>query len=286
MTTTKSFIQKHAVLAYFLLTFAITWGGIILVIGLGGILGTEPVPDEQLPALYLAVLLGPSMAGLIMTGLADGKAGYRALFARLGNWRVAGRWYAAALLTAPVLITTILLILSKTSPAFIPELAAADDKATLLITGIVMGLVVGFLEELGWTGFALPRMRQKRGILASGIILGLLWGLWHFPLFSGSAELSGSIPPAVYLVVLLFSFLPAYRVLMVWIYDRTGSLFVTALMHAPLSASQMIVIPAALSGAQFVTYDLVFTAALWILVGIVTAASIRKQPLEDAEAVR
>jgi membrane protease YdiL (CAAX protease family) len=156
---------------------------------------------------------------------------------------------------------------------FLPAIVTADNKASLLLTGIVMGLVVGFFEELGWTGFAVPRLRPRYGVLATGLIVGFLWGAWHFPLFSGSGSSSGALPPALYLAVLLFSFLPPYRVLMVWVYDRTRSLLVVMLMHAPLAASQLILIPLAISGVHVVTYDLVFAAALWVFVVAVAVAN-------------
>jgi membrane protease YdiL (CAAX protease family) len=275
MTTIKAFIKKHPVLTYFALTFAISWGGILMVIGPGGILGTKEVSEGLMPFVYLATLLGPSLAGILLTGLVDGRAGFRELLSRLLRWRVGARWYAVALLTAPLLITATLFVLSLTSPVFLPQILTTDDKVSLLLTGIVMGLVVGFFEELGWTGFAVPRLRLRYGGLTTGLIVGLLWGAWHFPLFSGSVSSSGALPPALYLSVLLFSFLPAYRVLMVWVYDRTGSLLVVMLMHAPLAASQLILIPLAITGVQVVTYDLVFAAALWVFVAAVAVAQRR-----------
>jgi membrane protease YdiL (CAAX protease family) len=273
VTTVTAFIKRYPILTYFTLTFAISWGGILIVIGPGGILGTKEVSEGLMPFVYLATLLGPSLAGILLTGLVDGRAGFRELLSRLLRWRVGARWYAVALLTAPLLITATLFVLSLTSPVFLPVIVTTDDKVSLLLAGIVMGLVVGFFEELGWTGFAVPRLRLRYGGLATGLIVGLLWGAWHFPLFSGSVSSSGALPPALYLSVLLFSFLPAYRVLMVWVYDRTGSLLVAMLMHAPLSASQLILIPLAISGVQFVTYDLVFTAALWVFVAAVAVAN-------------
>jgi len=110
--------------------------------------------------------------------------------------------------------------------------------------------------------------------------VGFLWGLWHFPLFSASRSSSGSVSPTLYLCVLLFSFLPAYRVLMVWVYDRTGSLLVAMLMHGPLAANQLILMPLALSGMPLVTYDIVFAAALWIVVAAVAVAN-RGQPRDN-----
>jgi membrane protease YdiL (CAAX protease family) len=179
---------------------------------------------------------------------------------------------------------TILYLLTRTSPAYLPAIIAADDKISLLITGSVMGLAVGFFEELGWTGFVVPRLRQRYGLLATGLLVGLLWGAWHYPPFSPSGADAGSISPSVYLAVLLFSFLPAYRVLMVWVYDRTQSLLVTILMHAPLSACQLILIPPALAGEKLVAYDLIFGAVLWLFVAIVLAANARVHIAPQAEA--
>jgi CAAX protease family protein len=273
MMTIKAFIKSRPVLTYFALTFAISWGGILMVIGPGGIMSTREVSEGLMPFVYLATLLGPSVAGILLTSLVDGRAGFRELLSRLLRWRVGGRWYAVALLTAPLLITATLFVLALTSLEFLPVIVTTDDKVSLLLTGIVMGLVVGFFEELGWTGFAVPRLRQRYGVFTTGLIVGLLWGAWHLPLFSGSVSSSGALPPALYLFVLLFSFLPAYRVLMVWVYDRTGSLLVATLMHAPLAASQLILIPSAISGVQVVTYDLIVAAALWVFVAAVAVAN-------------
>ncbi|HEY9122203.1 MAG TPA: CPBP family intramembrane glutamic endopeptidase [Brevefilum sp.] len=276
MDQEKSFFKNNAVLVYFALTLLITWGGIFLAVGMDGILGTVDIPDAQMPLLYSVTLLGPSIAGLVAIALFDGKKGFRSLFSRLGKWRVALGWYAIALLTAPILITLILLIASLFSPAYLPTPFTEGNDFGLLLTGIFMGLAVGFFEELGWTGFAVPRLRQKYSVLTTGILLGLFWGLWHLPLFVASANSSGAVPPVLYLLILLFSFLPAYRALMVWVYDQTGSLLIMVLMHAPLSASQLLLIPPDLSGIQLVLYDITFAAALWLIAAAVVIFSKRQ----------
>jgi len=156
----------------------------------------------------------------------------------------------------------VLFALSLTSPVFLPGIFTSDNKATLLLSGIAGGLTAGIFEELGWTGFAIPRLRQRHGVLGTGLIVGFLWGAWHFPLFSGSSVTSAAVPPALYLLVLLFSVLPSFRVLMVWVYERTGSLLVAMLMHVSLTASTLILMPLATSGVTAVTYDLVLAAVL------------------------
>ena len=112
-----------------------------------------------------AMLAGPSVAGILLTGLVSGKAGLRELLSRLLKWRVGARWYAVALLTAPLLVTAVLLALSLISPVFLPAIVTTDDKAALLLSGIAAGLAGGFFEELGWTGFAIPRLRRRYGVL-------------------------------------------------------------------------------------------------------------------------
>jgi hypothetical protein len=151
--------------------------------------------------------------------------------------------------------------------------------ATLLLTGIAVGLLVGFCEELGWTGFAIPRLRRRYGVLTTGLIVGLLWGAWHFLVFRERDSFSAAFGLALVLVR-LFSWLPAYRVLMVWVYDRTGSLPVAMLMHASLVAGQFILFPMALTGVNALTYILVWAAALWGVVAAIAVAN-RGQSLQQ-----
>ena len=98
MTTLKALVTKHAVAAYFALTYVISWGGFVLVVGPGGFPGTGSQFDTLLPLVASAMLA------------------------------VSARWYALALLPAPLLAATVLFALSLTSPIF-----AADNRAALLL---------------------------------------------------------------------------------------------------------------------------------------------------------
>lgn len=271
MSSIKAFVRRHSVPSYFGLAFAISWGGILLVLGPGGFTGTTQPTDVLLPLVYLAMCAGPSVAGILLTGLAEGRTGFRALVSRLLTWRVGGGWYAVALLTAPLVMMAVLLALSLTSPRFLPGILVSSDKATLLLSGLAGGLMAAFFEELGWTGFAVPGLRRRHGVLTTGLIVGLLWGAWHFPLFSGG-DLSGGLSPVIFLPVQLLSMLPPFRVLMVWVYDRTGSLLVAMIMHASLTTSTLTLQPLEVAGIRALTYDLVLAAALWVVVVAVAVA--------------
>lgn len=272
MTTIKAFIERHPVATYFALAFVISWGGILILVGPGGIPGTTEQTEILLPFVVLAMLVGPSVAGILLTGLVYGRVGLRELLSRLLGWRVDARWYAVALLTAPLLVTAVLLALSLTSPVFLPGVFTSDDKATLLLAGIAYGLAAGFFEELGWTGFAVPGLRLRYGVLATGLIVGILWGAWHFLVnVWGSGSSSGAFSLLLFLPQFLFyvGVLPAYRVLMVWVYHRTGSLLVAMLMHASLTASLPLILMPPATGVPLLTSYLVLAAALWVVVGAV-----------------
>jgi membrane protease YdiL (CAAX protease family) len=277
MSTFKAFIGRHSVLTYFILTFVISWGGILIVIGGPGAI---PTPGEQamklLPVAIVVMVLGPSVSGILLTGIVYGRMGLREFLSRLLRWRVHARWYVVALLTAPILIAVILFAFSLISPAYIPGIVSTNDRATLLISGIAAGLVAGILEELGWTGFATPQLRLRYGILTSGLIVGFLWGGWHFLVtFWGSGSPSGGFSPELLLPPLLFyvGVLPVYRVLMVWVYDRTESLLIVMLMHATLTANTNFILSPSVKGVPFMVYYLVLAAVLWVVVAIITAAN-------------
>ena len=282
MNSIKAFIKKHPLLSYFALAFAISWGGVLFVAGgPGGISANSEASEMQVTFLYPVLIVGPSVAGILLTALLYGRAGLSEFRSRLLKWRVGARWYVVALLTAPLSVTAAVLALSLRSSEFVPSILTTSDKTSLLLMGIFAGLMVGIFEELGWTGFAIPRMKLRYGILGTGLIVGVLWGAWHFPpFFWGSGAASGTLPLALFLPVLLFTWLPAYRVLMVWVYDRTESLLVAMLMHVSLVASNVILVPLA-TGVALVTYDLVWAAVLWVVVGAVAVANgghLSRQP--------
>jgi uncharacterized protein len=285
MTSIMAFIKRHPVRTYYALAFALSWGAVLTVIGPGGILATQEQYERLMPLVGPVMLIGPTIAGILLTVLVYGRVGLRELLSRLLRWRVGARWYAVALLTAPLLAAAVLLVLSLLSPAFLPGIFTADDKAIPLLMAMAVGLFVGTFEELGWTGFAIPQLRQRFGVLTTGLIAGFLWATWHVLVnVWASASMAGDLSLTIFLPALLVSnsigYLPAFRVLMVWVYDRTESLFVAMLMHASLTAVFFLQPP--LAGVAVLAYILLFAAVLWLVVAAVTVANRRqlsRQPL-------
>jgi membrane protease YdiL (CAAX protease family) len=276
--TPRILTRNGPVLTYFALTFAISWGGVLAaVVGSGGMDGTGPTSDPRFLYAVLAMLAGPSISGIFMTAVLEGRNGVRALGARVLRCQVGARWYAIALLTAPVLWLLTLFALSFTSLNVLPGIVTSTDKAGLVLAGVAVALAVGILEEIGWTGFAIPHLRRRHGTFVTGAIVGVPWGAWHLltnvlwaaPATAGELPLSIFLPASV--LGALMGYLLAFRMLMVWLYDRTGSLLVAMLMHTSLTASVLILDPPGLSGATLLTYSFALAAVVWATVVAVGA---------------
>jgi hypothetical protein len=110
MSTIEAVIKRHSVLIYFALVFVISWGGGLLILGPGGFPLRAEDFESQGALLYIAILAGPCAAGILLTGIVDGRPGLRQLLARLRRWRVGWSWYALALLPALVMTATALLL--------------------------------------------------------------------------------------------------------------------------------------------------------------------------------
>lgn len=275
MAVLRRFARQRPALSYSALVFAISWGGILILVAPGGIPGQPDDVARLFPFTLAALFAGPSVAGVVMTALVSGRAGLRELSAGLRAWRVGAAWWAAALLTGPVLVVAVLFGLSLYSPIFLPGLLTAENPIGLILFGLGWGLVGGgLLEELGWTGFAVPTLRRRYTVFTTGLIVGVLWGTWHLLIafwssraLAGEASLTGFIAG---FVAFYFVALPAYRVLMVWLYDHTASLLLAMLMHAVLSASTIVLQPVSAQG--HVTWNLLLGVALWAVVAVIAAA--------------
>ena len=255
-------VCRHPLLGYFALTYGISWGGILFVLGATGFDLTVLRPLDT-GLIFISMLMGPSIAGLTMTALLEGRAGLRELRSRLLCWRVALRWYALALLTLPVLMLAVLWPFSLVADA-----AFAPNFRWPLF---VIGLVAGTFEEIGWTGFATPRQLARLRPFVAGLSLGLVWAIWHALVDfrqNHSAMGPGWVAWLMEFGVLYIATLTAYRILMTWTFAHTGSLLLAVLMHASYTGWLFVLFPAT-SFEQGLAWQTTLAAALWLVVAVV-----------------
>ena len=255
----KKFIQRHPVVSYFSLVYLISYGSFLVLVG-PKLLAGKAMQATDAFLLFPIIVVGVCLVGIALTGITGGRSGLRDLFSRMGRWRVGVRWYAALLIPPGLILVVLLLMRTLVSPVFAPN---------LFLLGIVFGLFPGFFEEVGWTGFAYPKMRVKLGALGAGVLLGVLWGLWHAPVVD---YLGAAAPHGMYWLPFLLAFiaiLTAMRVLIAWVYSNTNSVLLAQLMHASSTGFLVILGPAHVSPAQEVLWYALYAAVLWMVVALV-----------------
>jgi membrane protease YdiL (CAAX protease family) len=243
----------------------ISWAS-ALAVAAPRLLAREPLTQLTGILMFPAMLLGPSISGIFLTWFSGGRGTLRDLLLQMRRWRFSLYWYAP-LLVPPVLILIVLLSLKTfVSPVYSPN---------RFLIGLFFGVPAGLLEEIGWTGYAFPRMRCQMNGFAAGVVLGLLWGLWHLPVinFLGTAT-----PHCSYWFPFFLAFttaMMAMRVLICWMYTHTKSVLLAQLMHVSSTGSLVVFSPPRVSPAQEVFWYAFYAVALWLLTALV-ARHMRK----------
>src|SRR4028119_395994 len=213
MSTVTAFVKRHPLVAFFVLAYALT-GPLIPLVSVSPLWG--------FPALF-----GPALAAIIVVAVADGGAGLRALLGRVARWRVGARWYAVALGLPAVLALAALGLHSVLGAQMSVELGGLS-----VLSFVVFVLIVG--EELGWRGYALPRLLAGRSALSASLILGVLWGAWHLPTFFVPGAPQYGLPFSAFVLLTV-----AYSVVFSWVYLHTrGSVLIATLLHGAINFSQ------------------------------------------------
>jgi membrane protease YdiL (CAAX protease family) len=243
LATSTSWLLRRPLLAYFVLAYALAWVlWLPFVLSQGGGVGLIPLatPADSSGLAYLIVFvgaLGPALAAIIVSAASQGWTGVKSLLRRMVLVKVGIRWYLVALFLPLVAYVLPLLLLGGS--ALVSSLLSAQGAITLLlylllsIIGMVIATPLG--EEPGWRGFALPRLQEQYGPLRGSLLLGLLWGLWHLPLFLTTWEKPYESPLGLLLFLVQTI---SFTVVLTWLFNHTrGSILLALLCHSAYGAS-------------------------------------------------
>jgi uncharacterized protein len=243
-----SLVRRYPLITFFVLACALAWW--IWILYAFGITFLGPI-----------FALGPFLAAIIVTALTRGKVGLKALLSRMVRWRVGLSWYAVALLlpVAVYVVAVSLNILLGASASTAEQFGSWYLILPLFAYSLLFPLSGAFGEELGWRGYALPRVQARLWALSAALIIGVIQTAWHLPLFM----IDRSTPP----VPLIAGYM-GLGILATWVFNNTrGSVLMTMLLHASFNTN------AGFFGEMFAGADLVrmswLLAAGWCVAAIV-----------------
>lgn len=277
--------KRYSVATFFLLAYLITWGiqvpMAVLHIDIGSPLGR---------ALNVLAIFGPALAAILLALMRGGFKGFVALLSAFGRWRAHWGWYAIALLSPYGLVALAMAVniaLGGSAPVLANSGALLLGFALEWVRILVFGGPLG--EELGWRGYALPRLQETRTAIKASLILGLVWGLWHLPSYfiSGTGQYEAAQSGQFWFTFPGFlAWTIALSILLAWLYNNTGgSLLVVMLFHTAVNSA--VNLPFLLQVSDF-TVPLLNVLLTWVLAVLVLnlsgSAKLQRLPVGEPTA--
>jgi len=264
-----NWVARHDLVLYFVLAYVLSWAVWPLVLA-------NPESSPLVP-------FGPLLAAVVVALLAGGWAELRGLLGQLLRWRVHPIWYVMALL-GPFVLAAVAAALTVAAGAPAPNIGAFTDwlgMGGVLVSTIV---IVGLFEEVGWRGFALPRLQRRLDAVWAALVLGVIWAFWHLPELISDR---GQRPPLQFLVWIL-----AQSVILAWLYNSTdGSLPMVIICHAAINTAGRFMLPEFPGDSYQVVWW--FMAGLYVVTAVIVtllggtkrlATSIPRRPTGEHDS--
>jgi uncharacterized protein len=221
----KPLIPLTCLVPFLCITFGLAWGILGLFVFLPGQATTLFGPLTGKHPLFFLAVYAPAIAAFVLVARQGGTRGLRQFLGRFLLWRCSWPWYAFLILGIPLLF--FLGAAAQGRPIFE---ALPFSSVQGLALGLFFMAIKGPVEEFGWRGLALPLLQRKLAPIWAGLILGIIWALWHFPAFllSGTPQGAWSFTP-------FFAGSVAVSVIMTQLFNASrGSILLPALFHFQL----------------------------------------------------
>jgi membrane protease YdiL (CAAX protease family) len=260
-----------AIVAFFAIAFAWSWA-----VGFAAAMARASAPVVS-TVLTMAGGFGPSLAALAVVTFSSKATGLRDWLARCLNWHVGWHWFVLAFLFPPAVMLLANAIHAMMGGVFPAAMQADKIPVAILNFGLVL-LVGGPLgEEFGWRGYAMPALAGRFDWRATNLIVGVIWGLWHLPLFFMSGTVQSVLPILTFMLNIL-----AGSILFGWLLQRTkGSVIPALIMHTSLNAWAGIlsIIPTPETARPYI-----LVTVLLVLIAFAMLMIPKQKPVVQADA--
>jgi membrane protease YdiL (CAAX protease family) len=217
-------LKRHPLILFFLLTYLFSWT----------VWGTSIAQANGKLSFHIPQMLafwGLIFATYIAAAVTGGWTAVKETFSRVYRWKIDFKWYGVAIFLTLVLGFVTLFLFSLSSGKH--QIGRDLSFQGFLVFSLTETIFMIFTEETAWRGFALPRLQVDHSALSASLILGLLWGLWHIPLFLIPGNVQQSYPFIGFILLILPT-----SVLFTWIFNHTrGSVLLTGLFHGLYDAT-------------------------------------------------
>ena len=264
----REFARSHQVALFLLLTLGFSWS----------VSGIVFISDSSLPPL---AVYGPVLAAAIVTWITGGSV--RRWAAQLVIWRTGGRWYLIVLVGFPIVFVggSTAIYVALTGDTIAPGVLPGRVWIALFFLAFQI-LTAGLGEELGWRGFALPRLQDQYNALIASLIIGFFWALWHLPFFFQPDSYQAQMGPVIYLIDGF-----TLSILFTWVYNSTGgSVLLVALLHGVFNTT-LVLYPheGELDIAEFPYLMGVSRTVLMVVIAVLIVAVYGGRKLTNRESI-
>ena len=217
----KSPMTSQALAPFLAITFILTWGlGAMLMLFYDQIVAIFGEISTTNP-LYILAVYSPGFAGIFLVLYHYGLKGLGSFFQRLTLWRAPKTWWLFLILGVPVIFYAGAAIKGTISGPF------PFSPWYQALPALALALLLGPIEEFGWRGVALPLLQRKFTPFWAGLLLGLIWALWHIPAF-----LMGGTPQSSWDFLPFFAGVVALSIVLTPLFNASrGSLLIAVIYH-------------------------------------------------------
>lgn len=251
-----SLIKQYALAIFCALTIGLTFATTLL-----------PLPGEVAAVVMVFI---PALLSILLTAVSEGRAGVRSLLGKLAHWRIRLKWVVIALALA--LVVRLIMSFMALGLGIISTIQLRPGGPAQYVILATVFFVFAIPEELGWRGYALPKLLERYSPLAAGLIIGVLWGSLHLALLLPGMMNEGASPLATLLGLVGGS------VLITWLYvNSDGSIVLTTLFHA--AQSFFVIVNEGLTGTQQAWLMAAVYLAVALIVVLAAGSSLTRRPV-------